>query len=292
MGCGARAVVLGVFVAATSLVGAAATQQAAPAARTKPDVLAIGGSVTEIVYALGEGDRLIARDSTSTYPPEAAALPDVGYMRALSSEGVLSVGPELIISEDGAGPPEVLDVLQAASVDWITIPDDFTAEGIRKKISAVGAALDVSEKADALSAKVGGELAEVAERAAAHDGAPRRVLFILSLQGGRILASGTNTAANGIIGLAGAVNAIDAFEGYKPLTDEAVNESAPDVILMMDRGGDHGASDDALFAMPALVTTPAARTRAVIRMDGLYLLGFGPRTAQAAAELNRRLYGS
>ena len=56
-------------------------------------VLSIGGSVTEIVHALGEGDPLVARDTTSTHPPEAEDLPDVGCMRALSPKGVLSVAP-------------------------------------------------------------------------------------------------------------------------------------------------------------------------------------------------------
>ncbi|TIQ53378.1 MAG: hemin ABC transporter substrate-binding protein, partial [Mesorhizobium sp.] len=53
-------------------------------------IAAIGGSITEIVFALGEEDRLVARDSTSRYPEAALKLPDVGYMRQLSPEGVLS----------------------------------------------------------------------------------------------------------------------------------------------------------------------------------------------------------
>ncbi|MBV0912466.1 heme/hemin ABC transporter substrate-binding protein [Anianabacter salinae] len=254
-------------------------------------VLSIGGSVTEIVYALGQGDRLVARDTTSSFPPEAVALPDVGYIRALSPEGVLSVNPDLIISEEGAGPPEALDVLHAAAIDWVTVPEDPTAEGVAQKIRAVGAALGARDRAEALAATVEADLKAAAAKAAAHDGAPKRVLFILSTQGGRIMASGTGTAAAAIIGLAGGQNAITEFEGYKPLTDEAVSQAAPDVILMMDRGGDHGAADDELFAMPALVTTPAAETRSVIRMDGLYLLGFGPRTAQAVSDLSAHLYG-
>jgi iron complex transport system substrate-binding protein len=266
-------------------------QEAAQAAETHTRVLAIGGSVTEIVYALGEGHRLLARDSTSTHPPEATELPDVGYMRSLSAEGVLSVSPELIISEDGAGPPEVLELLKAASVDWVTVPDTYSAEGILAKIDVVGAALGVPEKAASLSAEVGEALATAQSQSAAHDGPSKRVLFILSTQGGRILASGSNTAADGIIRLAGGINAVHGFEGYKPLTDEAVNEAAPDVILMMDRGGDHAIADAELLAMPAISTTPAAETRSVIRMDGLYLLGFGPRTAEAAANLNAQLYG-
>ena len=105
------------------------------------------------------------------------------------------------------------------------------------------------------------------------------------------MAGGTNTAAQAIIEMSGGVNAVSEFEGYKQMTDEAVSAAAPDVILMMDRGGDHGTGDAELFAMPAIVTTPAAQTQSVIRMDGLYILGFGPRTAAAAIELNEKLYG-
>lgn len=266
---------------------AASAQQAEPVA----DVLSIGGSVTETVYALGQGDRLVARDTTSSYPEQAKDLPDVGYMRALSPEGVLSVAPKLILSEEGAGPQETIDILEAANIPFVTIPEVFSRDGVIAKIRAVGQALDVEDRANVLADDVGAKLDAAIAKAAAHDGDPKKVLFILSTQGGRIMASGTGSAADGIIRMAGAVNAITAFEGYKPLTDEAISAAAPDVILMMDRGGDHGAADDELFAMPSIVTTPAAQHRAVVRMDGLYLLGFGPRTADAILDLNTALYG-
>lgn len=254
------------------------------------NVLSIGGSVTEIVFALGQEHRLIARDTTSIFPPRATNLPDVGYIRALSPEGVLSVGPELIISEDGAGPPEAVEILKAASIPFITIPDEYSDEGVIEKIIAVGEALDVEDKAAALAESVAAKLVKAKARSADVT-QPKRVLFILSTQGGRILASGTDTAADGIIRMAGGVNAISEFEGYKPLTDEAVSAAAPDVILMMDRDSNHSAANDKLFAMPALVTTPAALNRSVVRMNGLYMLGFGPRTAEAVLDLNTALYG-
>ena len=123
------------------------------------NVVSIGGSVTEIVYALGQGDLLVARDSTSSFPPETSELPDVGYMRALTPEGVLSVAPELIISEDGAGPVETIEVLQQAEIPFIIVPDEFSGEGIVKKILAVGKALEVEEEALALADRVAGKLA-------------------------------------------------------------------------------------------------------------------------------------
>ena len=262
-------------------------------AEGEKNILSIGGSVTEIIYALGEGDRVIARDTTSSYPAEAAALPDVGYMRALSPEGVLAVAPGLIISEDGAGPPESIDVLASADIPFITVPDGYSAEGIAAKILAVGEALDAEAAAVALASDVTLKLQNAQSTAAAvADENPKRVLFILRTQGGRITASGQNTAASGIIEMAGGVNAITAFEGYKPLSDEAVTAAAPDVILMMDRSGDHSSDNEALFAMPAIATTPAAQTQSVVRMNGLYLLGFGPRTADAVLDLNAALYDS
>lgn len=245
-------------------------------------ILSIGGSVTEIVVALGQGDRLVGRDTTSSYPPEITALPDVGYMRALSPEGVLSVAPDLIVSEDGAGPAEALDVLAAAGIPFIVVPDGYDRRGLRAKIEAVGDALGMPVEGMALADRT---LARLDAAVDGIDGAPKRVMFILSTQGGRILASGTGTAADGIIRLAGAENAVTDFKGYKPLADEAVALADPDVVLMMDRSGDHDATAAELFAMPALATTKAAGRHALVKMDGLLLLGFGPRTPEAVEAL-------
>ncbi|MEM8813919.1 MAG: ABC transporter substrate-binding protein [Pseudomonadota bacterium] len=255
-------------------------------------VLAIGGSVTEIVYALGEGGRLIARDTTSTYPEDAKALPNVGYMRALSPEGVLSVNPDLILAEEGMGPPETVAVLTQARIPLVTVPDDHTRQGIVNKVLTVGRALGVEAKAEALAAEIETEMLDAEQRTRKRPAeARKRVLFVLSASGGRILASGTDTAAAGMIDLAGGINAVTEFDGYKPLTDEALAAAAPDVILMMDRGGDHSAADETLFELPAIATTPAGVTRSVVRMNGLYLLGFGPRTARAIDDLSAALYG-
>lgn len=254
-------------------------------------ILSIGSEVTEIVYALGQGHRLLARDSTSTWPEAARALPDVGYMRALSPEGVLSVGPSLILSSEGAGPPETIEVLRSADIDFVEVSGGFDAEAIAAKIRTIGAALDVPDKAEALAQEVTTALEQVVARAEARDGERKRVLFILSAAGGKLTVGGPNTGADAVIRMAGGVNAAEGFDGYKALTDEAASVAAPDVILMMDRGGAHDLSAEALFALPALAITPAAETRSLIRMDGLKLLGFGPRTAAAVSELNTALYG-
>ena len=251
-------------------------------------LVSIGSSVTEIIYALGLEERLVARDSTSMYPEAVTQLPDVGYMRQLSPEGVLSVDPDAILAVEGSGPPGTIEVLKKASVPFIAIPESFDRAGILAKIEHIGAALGEAGKAGELAARVDAELAD-AETATAGITERKRVLFVLSMQGGKILASGQGTAADGMILLAGGVNAVTGFHGYKQLTDEAVIGAAPDLVLMMDRGGPGVAEDP--FASAALAATPAGQDKSLVRMDGLYLLGFGPRTATAVRDLSRALYG-
>lgn len=266
---------------------AGATALLLPTAAVSERVLALGGSVAEIVYALGQQDRLVGRDTTSTYPPEVTALPDVGYIRALSPEGVLSVEPELIIAEGGAGPAEAMEILRAASIPIVEVPEGYTGEAVQAKIAAVAEALGVADEGVALSAKVGAELAEATALAAEND--PKRVLFVLSLAGGRVMAAGEHSSAAAIIEMAGGVNALDGIEGYSQVTDEAVAAAAPDVILMMTGGGDHTLTDEAVLSNPAIAATPAGENARLIRMDGLLLLGFGPRIGEAVGMLARAL---
>lgn len=287
-----RGALLGLTAAVIGLGAGLRAEAASETASESGRIVTLGGTATEIVYALGAGARLVARDTTSNYPPEALSLPDVGYVRALSAEGVLSMAPDLILAEEGAGPPEVVALLKAADVDYIELPEGFSRDMTVKRIEMVGAALGREAEAEALAGEVLATLDAAAEAAKAQAGdTPKRVLFVLSAQGGRIMAGGDETAAQAVIELAGGVNAVSGFSGYKPLTDEAVSLARPDVILMMDRGGDHDMAAKELLALPAFQPTPAAESGAVIRMDGLRLLGFGPRVGAAVRDLNHALYG-
>lgn len=286
-----RLSVFSAALAATLALSSAASAQELHAFADPSRLVSIGGSLTEIIYALGEEGKLVARDQTATYPEEVAALPDVGYMRQLAPEGVLSVNPTALLVIEGSGPPEALKVLSGAGVEYQTVPEGYSAEGVIIKVRAVGQALGVEDKASALADAIAADFAKLAERNAAVT-TPKKVLFILSNQGGQIQASGVDTAANGIIGLAGAVNAITDYSGYKALSEEAITQAAPDAIVMMDRGGDHSATDADLLAHPAIALTPAGQNKAIYRLDGAYLLGFGPRTAAAANELADLLYGA
>lgn len=249
-------------------------------------ILSIGGDVTEIIHALGEGRRVIATDTTSTFPPAVLALPKVGYMRALSTEGVLAQSPDLILASAGSGPPEVIAALKQSGVPIALVDYSPSAPGIGRKIALIAEILDVKEKGATLTRSIETELASL-ESALAQ--APRpRTLFVLSLIGGRIMAAGSKSSANEIITLAGGTNAVAEFDGFKPASAEAIIAAQPEAVVMMEREGDIGTDD--LFAQDPFSKIPAAKTRKLIRMDGSYLLGFGPRTPSAARELAKALH--
>lgn len=255
-------------------------------------IISVGGAVTEIVYALGQEDRLLAVDTTSLFPPQTADLPNVGYLRQLSAEPILALGPELVLAAEDAGPPAALDQLRDAGVTVVTVPEDYTPEGVLAKIDTVAAALGVEAAGKALRDKVAGEMAAVRAAFANVNERPR-VLFLLTISSGRTtVAAGRNTSAEGIIALAGGVNAVDGFESYKPLSPEAAVAAAPDVLLIGERSLDLLGGMEGLLAIPEVALTPAAQNRRVVVMDTLLLLGFGPRTAEAAVALGRELHPS
>jgi iron complex transport system substrate-binding protein len=251
--------------------------------------VAIGGAITEILYALGLESRLVGVDTTSLYP--AAALhdkPNVGYMRQISAEGVLGLNPTLILAIQGSGPRETMDLLDTAKVPLVLVPETFSEDGLIEKIKLVGHAMGVDARAECLSTAVSADLAQLrALRAKVTK--PVRVMFVMSLQNGRAMVAGHKTAADEIIQLAGAANAVDDYDGYKIISDEAIVASKPDVALSIERGKE-SLQADAVYTHPGFALTPVAANKSFITMDGLYLLGFGPRTASAARDLAVKLY--
>jgi len=277
------------LLATLALLAGCATGPAAAADGTG-GVVSVGGAVTEIVYALGQEERLLAVDTTSLYPPETAELPNVGYMRQLSAEPIIALGPELVLAAEDAGPPAALDQLRDAGVPVVMVPDDYTPEGVLEKIDIVATALGVEERGRSLREKVAAELEAVKAVFGAVAERPR-VLFLLTISSGRTtVAAGRDTSAEGIIALAGGRNAIDGFESYKPLSPEAAVAAAPEVILIGERSLDLLGGMEGLLAVPEIALTPAAQHKRIVVMDTLLLLGFGPRTAEAAKQLGKALH--
>ncbi|WP_158044712.1 heme/hemin ABC transporter substrate-binding protein [Skermanella pratensis] len=261
----------------------------AAAAEPPGRIVSVGGAITEIVNELGLGDRLVAVDSTSQHPPAMRALPQVGYMRALSAEGVAALRPDLVLLSDNAGPPPVIAQIRSLGIPTRMVPDRPTVAGVAEKVRAVGSFLDRQGEAEAMARDIVEGVEAV--RAVVADIPDRpRVLFLMGLGRGAPTAAGQNTAADAMIRLAGGVNAMEGYEGYKPASGEAILAAAPDVLLLPSDALEAAGGRDAILAMPQFAGTPAARHGRLVAMDTLYLLGFGPRLPHAAADLARALH--
>ncbi len=270
-------------------LGAAVVASLPVQAQEAPRIVSVGSALTEIVYALGAEALLAGVDTTSQHPAAAQTLPQVGYMRALSAEGVLSLKPTLVIATTAAGPATALDQLRATGVEVLVLPDRYDYESVIAKISAVGRVTGKNTEAQAMIVQGCADMAELTKRLSAATGKPR-VLFLLSIGGGAPQAAGRDTAADGIIRLAGGTNAIDGYAGYRPLTPEAVIASGADFVLVTHQTVAAMGSIEAILDLPALRRTPAGRAGKVLQFDTLLLLGFGPRTPQVAQELASALH--
>lgn len=278
-----------VLALAACLTAIAYPARAEDPAKDVSHIVSIGGDVTEILYALGAAPKVVAVDTTSTYP--ASALKEktsIGYMRALSTEGVLSTNPSVIIAAADAGPPEVVSALKASTVPYVEVPDDPTPDGVATKIRLIAQAIGAKAAAEALTKKVAGDFAALAAQRARIK-KPVRALFVLNVQNGRAVVAGRGTSADAVFTLAGAENAAAKINGYKPLADEAAIDLAPDVIVAMSNSMPGNAAHK-MLELPVFRGTPAAANNRLVEMDGNYLLNFGPRAGEAARDLMLALY--
>ena len=269
----------------TALLLAAGVSLVAGVASAQQRIVSVSGALTEIVYALGAGDRLVGVDTTSTWPAATAQLPSVGYQRALSSEGILSLSPTLVLMTEDAGPPEVLEHLRGADIELVRVVEPPSPDGIVGRIRDVAAALQLDAAGEALVERVNREIGRIPPAAATRP----RVVFLLDIGRGAPVAAGRDTLADAAIALAGGDNVFARdFEGFRAVGPESLLAAAPDVVLLTSRTLDVLGGEQGVLALPGIRQTPAGQRGRIIAMDGLYLLGFGPRTPQAIRELAER----
>lgn len=265
---------------APSPTAASGEASATPRAKLPSRVVGVGGQVTEVVFALGAGSSVVGVDSSSVYPPEARALPQIGYQRAISSEGTLALGPDLILATEEAGPAAALEQLRSSGVKLVQISTTPTVAGARERIARIGELLGRQERAKELIAKLDRDVADVETRRKAA-GSPPRALFLFARGAGTLMVAGRKTAADAMLELVSVQNVVSEYEGYRPLTAEAVIQKDPDLIVAT-RSSQDDLDLDGVLATPGVSATRAGKLRRVALVQPLDFLGFGPRTGEQA----------
>ena len=247
-------------------------------------LVTLGGSVTEIVYALGAGDLIVATDQSSLYPKRAQKLPSVGYYRSVPAEGVAAMRPSLVLASDHAGPPLAIKQLKALGIQVESLSDDPTMASLQSRIRQIAQALQQEQAGEDL-------IVEVNQRVAAALKLPVRSqsTILIVMRGGKLLGAGGDTAANVVIEQSGLQNVFIALKSYQPITPEAVSVAAPEVIIVTQSTVSALGGLEKLKAQPALMHTPAVKNNQVIVLDDLLAQGFGPRVGLAIQTIREAL---
>ncbi|MCS6853967.1 MAG: ABC transporter substrate-binding protein [Elioraea sp.] len=273
-----------------SALAAAVALAGWPASASPSRLVVAGGGIAEIVCALGLRPAIVGVDTTSLFPSALKALPNVGYQRNLNAEGVLALRPDLVLVSAQAGPPEVLERLERAGVRVVRVAPIDGPQALLASIPPIGDALGRAEQAAQLARAIAEDLDRLARSIAAQPRRPRAV-FVLALGGGAPQASGSGTAADVMLRLAGAENVVGEYRGYRPVAAEALLAKDPEAVVTTSHTLDALGGIEGLRLIPSLAVLEAVRRRRVISFETLYLLGFGPRIAHAARDLAAALHG-
>jgi iron complex transport system substrate-binding protein len=260
-------------------------------------IVCIGQAYNEMIYALGAQDHLVGVDYSSTFPPEIKKLPTVGYHRALSAEGILSLKPTIIIHDNNIGPENVVRQLQDLRVPMKTFnakPDSI--EGTKALLREMGAYFHKEQRAEELCARIDRGMAEAAEEVKQYKDHPRVAvihfgrasnIYLLVGNGGH----GDGGSAGKMVEWAGGEMAIQKEGMQRLVSPEIIAQSNPEVILMTEYGFDRLGSMDQAKTLPGVAETDAAKHNRIYRVPEHELLYFGPDTGQNIIELAKTIHG-
>lgn len=262
------------------------------ATHTGERVVCVSKQINEFLYAIGAQGVLVGRDLTSIYPPAIRSVTSVGYHRALSAEGIVSLRPTMFLTDGNVGPQSVLDQVRQVGIPIVVMPPGESMDSAQLLLASLGQRFHRQATADSVLAAWRSGLNDVWRDTAQWAGKPKpRVLFMHFGQiANDYLAIKRGGPADQILRWAGGENAIDSVGNMMRLTPELIAKAAPDVIIATDVGFDRMGSAAKFATMPGVALTPAGRSGRIYRIDETEIMYFGPRTPATVRKLAALLH--
>ncbi|MFJ6610854.1 hemin ABC transporter substrate-binding protein [Streptomyces sp. NPDC091289] len=257
-------------------------------------IVPLTGSLSEIVFTLGFGKQVVARDITATFE-QAEKLPVVTRAHDVSAESVLSLKPTVVLADTSTGPREAIDQIRDAGIPLLVVDPAKGLDDVGRRIDTVAEALGVPAAGTELKKRTEDRIATVQKSIPAPaDGKKPRVAF-LYLRGSAsvYLLGGAESGASSLLEAAGAVDAgkeSGLNKDFTAITSEALAKAAPDAILLMTKGFESVGGMDGLVKIPGIAETPAGMDRRIVTVDDGVLLNYGPRTDRVLTEIVEQLY--
>ena len=252
-------------------------------------LITAGGTISEIVHELGFGDQIIATDITSTYPGSMQELPSIGYRNQIKSEGILSMGADVVLAEEGYLNEEVVEQLKLSGVEVRLFKKPKKVEETYSLIRELAEYLGVEEKGQELVGEVQNDMQALENYLNGRQHSPK-MAFIMARGSETVFLAGEDTFADALFELVGADHVSRGFKDFIPLTPEAIVSMDPEYLLLFESSMATLGGQKGLSAIRGIEQTKAFREGKVLAMDGLYLSGFGPRVGKTALELAKAIY--
>lgn len=259
-------------------------------------IVCIGQAYNEMIYALGAQGDLVGVDYSSTYPAEIKKLPTVGYHRALSAEGILSLHPTLILHDNNIGPENVVRQLEALHVAMKTFQaKNDSAAGTEALLREMGTFFHKEKRAEELCARMESGIAQAATEVKKYGNSPRVAVihfgrasnvYLLVGNGG----GGDASTAGKMVELAGGQMAIQQEGMQRMASPELIAKSNPEVILMTEYGFDRLGSKEQAKTLPGVAQTDAARHNRIFRVSEHELMYFGPDSGENVIQLAKLIH--
>ncbi len=244
-------------------------------------IVSAGGSVTEILFALGLAEHVVAVDTSSLYPEQAQALPKIGYYRQLSPEGVLAQQPSVLVGHQHMGPANVIKQIRHTGVEVVSVPHSYSVESLYQLITALATRFERPQQGQALVTHIQQQLAEL-------EALPQQQVtaaFMVSVGERGLMAAGSDSMPHALFTLAGFSNAFAALSGYQPVSVEALLASSPEWLLVPSHAAG-GQSVAQLCALPSLKHWAANNGCRVKIVDPLIFMGLSPRLVEGVRLLH------
>jgi iron complex transport system substrate-binding protein len=251
-------------------------------------IVCLAKQYNEIIFALGAEKDLVGVDLSSTYPPEIRDLPTVGYHRALSTEGILSVKPTLIIHDNNVGPEQVMTQLTELKIPMMV----FKAKGediasAKELVTEMGAYFHREKQADSLNAKLDDDMQQATAALAGLKDKPKVVVIHFGRANNVYLTLTKNTTGGKMIEWAGGEIPVEGERGMQQLSAEIIAKADPDVVLLTDFGYDKLGSLDQIKTLPGIAGTKAAKNNRIYRVEEHDMVYIGPRTGENVLALQK-----
>ncbi|WP_291777035.1 ABC transporter substrate-binding protein [Cecembia sp.] len=253
-------------------------------------IITAGGTVSEIVSALGFQNQIIATDITSTYPSDLQKLPSIGYRNQIKAEGILALGPDMVLAEKGYLTEDVTQQLLSTGIVLRFFDKPQQISETYRLISELGEFLEVQEKASQLNEALQDDEAALKAYVSENNGKGKsKVAFVMARGLETVFLAGEETFAASLIEMAGGEFAGQGFKDFIPLTPEAIVSVNPDYLLFFDSGLATIGGKEGVSQIRGIDQTSAYQKERILAFDGHYLSGFGPRVAKAALELAKSI---